>query len=323
MDVKVTGSVEAMNELLTIIIPTKNRKDILKSSLEYLSVSGVSSNVEVIVVNDGSENLDDLGTREFRVNIVKNMKSGVASARNTGALYANGDILMFMDDDMWITKEAIERVISFHRQRDNVVLNLNWIYPPELQARLRETAFGRYLDHFGFTSLKGWSKTSAWNDHELFHANGVTSQNLSMRKSTFIRSGGYDETFPLAGFEDHAYAIALKESNISIFVDPLVMTFHNESDRVDIKPWLERKVRGSLTRRVAVQKGFKELSIHYSVVKKIILELILKLQPFFITVITSPVARRNTFLDFASFRMTNALLAASIYKGYHKMKEIK
>jgi glycosyltransferase involved in cell wall biosynthesis len=314
-----------MHPSVSIIIPTKNRTSILTTSLNFLLPSLQKQHPEIIVVNDGEDVVNLQAFAYPRIRVVKNRGKGVASARNTGATISTGDILLFLDDDMLISEEAIEKVIAFHLHREDSALNLNWVYPPDMQRNLHETLFGRYLETFFFTTLKGWSRDlSEWNDHQLFQASGVTSQNLSLRRDTFLKIGGYNESFPHAGFEDFELARKLNTARVSIYVDPTVMTFHNEADRLTIQAWLDRKYRGSITRSVAVDLGYTELSISYSTAKKMVLQILGVLAPALKKMVSSKFWNTRTFADRMFFVLINLLLAEAIYRGYtadHSLKK--
>ncbi|MEQ6121915.1 glycosyltransferase family 2 protein [Reichenbachiella sp. MALMAid0571] len=298
---------------LTIVIPTKDRTNILRESLVQLVNATYHVSVEILVINDGGE-LSDLGINDLQ--IIPNEGRGVASARNTGVRNAQSSLILFMDDDIWLTKEAIDHILIFHKEHPNSVLNINWIYPESLAAALRSTSFGRYLQYHGFTSLKGWNQSSVWYEQSLFETHGITSQNLSIRKTTFNKVGGYNQQFPFAGFEDHEFSSRLRSNNIKIFIDSSVMTYHNECDRQEIGNWLERKYRSGITRKVGVEMGFSELEIHYSWHKKMILILILVFAPILKLMAVNHLTNRNKTLDPISFRIIGVLLAGSIYRGY-------
>jgi glycosyltransferase involved in cell wall biosynthesis len=309
---------------LSIIIPTKNRNNILAESIQKLSLAVSEESVEIIVVNDGDSPVDK-GPKALAIKIIANRHSGVASARNTGAAAASGRILLFMDDDIWFTQKAIGRIIEIHRAQTNIALNVNWVYPDNLKKRLRLHAFGRYLDHYGFSTLKGWARSlGEWQDGHSFKASGITSQNLSMHRNTFIATGGYNEQFPFAGFEDHDFAKRLNAAGVNMIIDPTIMTFHNEADRMSIQEWLDRRYRGAITRRVAVQLGHQDLALHYSILKRALFALVAAVAPALKWFIGLPTAGSH-FSDRVKFFFINVLLADAIFRGYvkgHKGQEL-
>ena len=94
-----------MNELISVVIPTYNRKDKLPACIASV-LAQTYPNLEVIVVDDastdGTERLFDRGT-DPRVHYVRyGDNRGACYARNLGAQRAHGSILAFQDsDDLW------------------------------------------------------------------------------------------------------------------------------------------------------------------------------------------------------------------------------
>ncbi|MDJ1493207.1 glycosyltransferase [Cytophagaceae bacterium DM2B3-1] len=303
---------------ISIIIPTKDRPQLVIETLNAVAnaVKGVDN--EVLVVNDSEKPLILPDTLTNVVTVLRNPKAGVASARNFGAKNATGELLLFIDDDMLIQAEDIQTTFRLHQKYQRCCINLNWIYPPERSAKIAQTPFGRYLIHYGFTSLKGWNRGNDWNDEELFVTHGITSQYLSMAKRDFNESGGYNEVFPHAGFEDYEFAKRLQVLGFTFYIYPKSRLFHNESDRLDINAWLDRRRRGGATRKVAVGLGYQEVAISYSFTKKIILNVL----SFFSPLIQFVVRRlpNKTAFDSIYFRIVNILLTVAIYEGYNSKK---
>lgn len=309
-----------MDAEITVIIPTRNRVDILMTSLRHLFIAVRHIAAEVIVVNDGDKTVYRLLNSFPSIFIVENPGSGVASARNAGALRASAKLLLFLDDDMWMTKEAMAGIIRFHSRGECAALNVNWIYPAEVRARLSRLAFGRYLSRHQFDSLKGWHKDSpGWKDESCFQTTGVTSQNLSILKSCFQITNGYNEKFPHAGFEDYEFSKRLISQGVPIFIDSTLMTFHNEEDRIALEPWMHRRERGGETQRMAVALGHAELALVYKPLKRIILTLISLARPLLNHISENAITNRFVWLDPFTFRVFDALFATAIFKGYSKL----
>lgn len=299
---------------LSVIIPTKDRQAILVESLQKLIHATITFNVEILIVNDSAQELIRIPKTDC-LSILNNNKSGVASARNLGAKKAKSEILLFLDDDMIVSQENIQYIIDFHKATHNCFLNLNWKYPPEMIRHIDSIPFGRYLKHFGFTSLKGWNKNNPhWKDHMLFETNGITSQNLSVRRKTFKAAKGYNENFPYAGFEDHEFTSRIQKLGLRIYVEPAQIMYHNESDRLNLPNWLARKYRGGITRRVALHYGFTECQLNAGLLKKwMVIVTSLFLNP--ISLFVSALCKLKG-LDFLFYKCVNKLLATAIYGGY-------
>jgi GT2 family glycosyltransferase len=238
----------------------------------------------------------------------------VASARNYAAKMAQGSVLLFLDDDMLISKENIETTLTLHEKYRNSFINLNWTYPPELIEKIKQFSFGRFLIHYGFTSLKGWNGNSNWNNNELFKVHGITSQYLSCKREDFYASGGYNEGFPFAGYEDSAFSETVNNKGFNIFIYPLSTLYHNETDRVDIKPWMARKTRGGVTVRTAFELGYKAQVHQYSWFKKIAYSSLIPMKPLLYGIYKA-LPNRKIF-DFFSHRIIKLLLGIHIFDGY-------
>ena len=301
---------------LSIIIPTKDRGEVFYQTLKLAHQAIEQVEAEIIVVNDSKTNKLNLNALYTHVKIYNNPKNGVASARNYGASHAKGDILLFLDDDMLINEGNIQTTLQLHHAYGACCIMLNWIYPPGVIDKIKNKQFGRYLINYGFTSLKGWNKETNWDDNNLFSISGITSQYLSMFKSTFIESGGYNESFPHAGYEDFEFAQRLQKLNKALYIFPSSMVFHNEIDRLDLQAWLARKKRGSETRKAAVKMGYSELTLKPGLAKKMILQVLILLKPILYFLLKLIPNKR--VMDFFFFKLVNILLATVIFEGYNR-----
>ena len=257
-------------------------------------------------------NIEDMANTR----IVNNLKSGVASARNLGASISSSGKLIFVDDDMIITKEAIENAISFLDTNKNCTYNANWDYEPTLLKQILSSRFGRFLVNNNFTSLKGWNhNTIQWKENSLIATPGITSQFWAINKKDFERLGGYNESFPYAGFEDYEIMMKMKKLGINNYIDTRVLIYHNESDRVSPGNWLQRKKRGAKTRRVAVEMGFSELELKYSKYKTFLLHLLSFAKPLIMS--ATRLIPPTPFFDPLYSRIIRLLIAINIFEGYY------
>jgi glycosyltransferase involved in cell wall biosynthesis len=91
-----------MNPFVSVIIPTFNRLDLLKETVDSVRQQ-TFRDFEIIVVNDGSTD----GTTEWLrsqtdLRVLEQSNSGIATSRNNGAAAARAQWLAFLDhDDLW------------------------------------------------------------------------------------------------------------------------------------------------------------------------------------------------------------------------------
>jgi len=90
--------------LLSVIIPTYNRNDLLSKCLDMLhpDIQTISiDKYEVLISDDSKENVAKIFVKQNYpwVKWVEGSKSGPAANRNNGANKSNGDYIVFIDDD--------------------------------------------------------------------------------------------------------------------------------------------------------------------------------------------------------------------------------
>lgn len=86
---------------VSVVVPTRNRADLLSRCLSAVAESGEHCAVELIVVDDGSAVPVDAQSLPSRIDTTLLRLEGVgpAAARNEGLRVARGDIVLFTDDD--------------------------------------------------------------------------------------------------------------------------------------------------------------------------------------------------------------------------------
>ncbi|BAU23928.1 glycosyl transferase [Caldimicrobium thiodismutans] len=114
--------------LISIITPTYNRLSLLKETLNSLLSQAKNKPVEIIVVDDGSNDgtwkyLKELEKAAPNIEAVRHEKNlGVSSARNKGLKYAKGDYIFFLDSDDLLISGGLEKLIQ------HVARNLYEVY---------------------------------------------------------------------------------------------------------------------------------------------------------------------------------------------------
>lgn len=103
------------NPLVTVIIPTYNRPELLVHSLNSL-IAQDYKNWEAIVINDGGSSVKSLAESvdsEGRIRYLEHFSSfGPATARNTGLRLAKGKIICYLDDDDLFLPNHISTVVT-------------------------------------------------------------------------------------------------------------------------------------------------------------------------------------------------------------------
>lgn len=215
---------------LSVIIPTFNRADVLRRTLNLLSVQSLAkTEFEVIVVDDGSTDETPRLLEEWRIKNALNLKihhqenSGQGVARNRGIEMARGEILVFLGDDMLPTPGLLEAHLKFHilhPEAEFVALGIVTWHP-----ELRITRFMRWLETSGVQFKFFDLKRDAETDFFRFY-----TANISLKKK-FLNSERFDPDFRGWGFEDAelGYRLAKKGMNLIYWPEAHVQHFHEIS----------------------------------------------------------------------------------------------
>ena len=115
---------------VSVIIPTYNRKNLLKRALHSAS-SQTFVPQEIIVVDDGSSD----GTKDWVlerfpcVRYISQDNSGVSSARNRGIREAKGSWIAFLDsDDEWMPDKLEKQEIAINDSKEAWLCHTNEIW---------------------------------------------------------------------------------------------------------------------------------------------------------------------------------------------------
>jgi glycosyltransferase involved in cell wall biosynthesis len=86
--------------LVSVIIPTRNRADLVRRAIESVLAScNTTLQAEIIVVDDGSTDQTASVVQSYPIKYIRGVGKGVSTARNTGLKEATGTFITFLDDD--------------------------------------------------------------------------------------------------------------------------------------------------------------------------------------------------------------------------------
>ena len=94
--------------LVSVIIPTRNRAELLSQALESALAVGTANadrfTLEILVIDDGSSDDTAQVARRYPVQLLQAENAhGASAARNVGLAKARGDFITFLDDDdVWL-----------------------------------------------------------------------------------------------------------------------------------------------------------------------------------------------------------------------------
>jgi hypothetical protein len=105
---------------VSIVIPTYGRRDLVCDAVRALSKLEYSGSLEIVIVVDGSPDDTASAIKEveckFPKRVIEQRNQGPAHARNRGAAAANGEIILFLDDDMICAPDLIDQHVGMYHE---------------------------------------------------------------------------------------------------------------------------------------------------------------------------------------------------------------
>jgi len=251
---------------LSIIIPTKDRKEILNYTLNYISdnVRYDNGRFEIILVNDGVEEIEVRNIPErLNVILIECRQKSLARARNKGALNATGKYLLFLDDDILPSENHFERHLEIHSVFDNAIVTANRDFSESFIKEANKTPFGRYKLRYDYK----WTDDIELKETNVipgvFFSEDLAGFSCSMPRTIFEELNGFNEAFTDAGCEDSEFFRRAHSSGKTLLFDKENYCEHNETDNLNLKNWLYRQGTGSRS-AVVICQIFPEGKLHPS-----------------------------------------------------------
>jgi glycosyltransferase involved in cell wall biosynthesis len=108
--------------LVSIVIPCFRQGHFLAGAIDAALAQSYPA-IEVVVVNDGSDDQTDEVAREYsdRIRYIFQMNQGLAAARNAGLALASGQYVLFLDADDLIPRDAVRWHVETLGGRDDQI----------------------------------------------------------------------------------------------------------------------------------------------------------------------------------------------------------
>jgi glycosyltransferase involved in cell wall biosynthesis len=102
-----------MARLVSVIVPTKQRPDLLREALSSIrAIEGPDLEFEILVGDNGQLPESRTIAEDFGCLYFSTTRDGAAAARNLGLTHASGDFVAFLDDDDVWTRDTIRPHIA-------------------------------------------------------------------------------------------------------------------------------------------------------------------------------------------------------------------
>ncbi len=230
-----------LNDTVSVVIPSKDNVDLIKTCLESLRISKNESNVrliETVVVDNGSNDENKSKIEEIIASyndinamyIYKKMDFNFSRMCNDGANKTTGDYLLFLNDDIEVIDKLFLLKLLYHARKPYAgCVGPKLLYPD-----------GKLIQHAGLVDLKLCGPShmlSHFTDDKVqyYGANrmvrnmlAVTGACLMVSRAKYFKNNGFCDKMEI-GYNDVDLCICMYESGyLNIQVNDTVL-YHHES----------------------------------------------------------------------------------------------
>lgn len=167
---------------ISIIIPCYQSEAHIRRTLEHIHAQSSSPSFEVIVVDSSPTDAVERIAKTFpEVRFEKlEKKTPPGIARNIGAALAQGELLNFLDDDVFLCEDALSRAWSEYKENNKV------IFGGALESDPEDLSWCGKVQHSFFYHESLWNKPPSTRSN-------LSSGILYCQRKLFLDSGGFKD----------------------------------------------------------------------------------------------------------------------------------
>jgi len=204
----------------SVCIPSYNRCELLLATLRSLDEQTAPPDAyEVVVADDGSTDgtvqaLEAYRPR-YRLRWHRQANAGPAAATNTAARMAENEVLIFVDADQICTPELIAVHLEVHEREGDVFVQ--GLYP--MAEGYRSRAASLLYERSLLAALAPIDRPHPASPY-------MWSAQVSVRRSTWERVGGFDSAFREYGGEDTDFGLRVAALGVRFLFEPRALSYH-------------------------------------------------------------------------------------------------
>ncbi|WP_080671828.1 glycosyltransferase family 2 protein [Rhizobium leguminosarum] len=198
---------------IDLIIPTKGRFQLLQRTLQ--TIEHIGHGCRTIVVDDSGEDKVRKLCHDRKLTYLRTPagRSGPSAARNLGLKEGDGDLLIFLDDDIIVSRELLTASIKAHKRHMSLITGC-----------YRSSETGEGTKAYSKDSRARWFDTSGAPQHAIPMLWSIMyGFFLAIRRDSI--SVGFDEHFQGWGCEDVDFVYSNMKANHSL--RPIILQRHS------------------------------------------------------------------------------------------------
>lgn len=221
---------------ISILIPNMDHRQDLQRAVASIYERSTYSNFEILVLENNSVQeetfsyYEQLEKEHDNLRVIKWEKSfNYAAINNFGARHAEGEYLLFLNNDIEIiTPEWMEEMLSYCQREDVGVCGVKLLYPNDrIQHAGVVIGLGGPAGHV-LCGAKNNVLTYAGKSNSTQDLSAVTAACMMTPKDVFEKAGGFGEEFRVA-YNDVDYCLKVRSMGLLVVYNAFVEAYHYES----------------------------------------------------------------------------------------------
>jgi cellulose synthase/poly-beta-1,6-N-acetylglucosamine synthase-like glycosyltransferase len=225
---------------VSVVVPTYNRGSALAQTLDRLTASELQQGdeLEILVVDDGSavparevvaSTVLRAAPASWPVRWLRQINAGPAAARNAGFRAADGELVLFIDDDILAPHDLVRAHVAAHRAHPLSVI----FGPCPFVPASRPTPFRSFVEE----TQRGSSPMG-----EITRAPIVASGQISVERRQFAEAGAvYSPEMTTPAAEEYELTFRLRARGIPILMAPDIVALHDQ--QVDVTSYCRQQYK--------------------------------------------------------------------------------
>jgi len=210
---------------ISVTIAQWGKVEFTDRCVQALLVSDYPGNVEVLVYDNGSPEGPGPVAENNDVKLVRGDSNiGFGPAHNHLAELAAGELLLILNNDTIVTSTALRRMAGGFEDDQVGAVTPRYIGFDGVTLEMGGYVFG---DGWGWQLFRG-AKPPQYMTKARFAADYGSAACLLTPRLLFVESGGFDDAFAPAYYEDTDYCFRIRSSGYQVVVEPRAVVYHYE-----------------------------------------------------------------------------------------------
>lgn len=228
--------------MVSIVIPNKDSVEVLSRCIDSVVDRTRYQNYEIVIVENNSvdeatfDYYDSVQEKYPKVKVVNwGSNFNYSKINNFGVGQCSGEYLVFLNNDTEVISETwLESMLSFCQRSDVGAVGAKLLYPdgtiqhagvmmPRCQSAVEAAGPVHVFQH-----LDRDDDGYMWRASLAQDLTAVTAACMMMRRSVFLRLGGFCEDYAVA-YNDTDLCLRVRQEGLLVVYDPDALLYHYES----------------------------------------------------------------------------------------------